>query len=225
MTSSFSTRAPFDAAFERRLQLVGDPLHAQLEVAVRRAEAEVRQQFLDEQLQRPAIDVVLGLDVRGDAAERVEVEREEFDGRVDADRAERLARDRAEVRLLEFGVGQRVDDLGVAALDARPDRPLVDLVAEPAPHQLDAAVDVSRVKPDALDRIALAAAPVALLEALARALRDLAELGVVVREQVDQDLRAVPDELVPRAGLGDGQVQGLARPRGSGSARRRTRCT
>ena len=44
--------APFDAAFERRLQLVGDSLHAQLEVAVRRAEAEVRQQFLDQQLQR-----------------------------------------------------------------------------------------------------------------------------------------------------------------------------
>ena len=65
-------------------------------------------------------------------------------------------------------------------------------------HQLDAAVDVLVVELDALDRVLLAAAPVAVLEALRRAPRDGAELGVVVREGVDQRLGAVRDQRVAR---------------------------
>ena len=123
-----------------------------------------------------------------------------------------------------------------AALDARPDRALLHVVAEPAPHQLDGAVDVAVVEVDALDGVLLAAAPVALLEALPRALRDRAELGVVVRERVDERLRAVATSS-SRLPVCDGSVVHLHRPgsaafrlrtaaiRGCGSGRRRTRCT
>ncbi len=225
--------APLAAALERRLQLVGHHLHAALEVAVWGAEAEVGEQFLDQQLDGAAVDVDLGLDVRRDVRERVEVERHELDRRVDAHGAEGLPRDRAEERLREVVVRQRVDDLGEAALDARPDRALVHVLAEHAVHDLDRAVHVLRVQPDALDRVALAAAPVAFLEALSRPLRDRAELRVVVRERVDQSLRAVLHQLVARARPGGRKIQEVClpfpaahgAPTGCGSARPRTRCT
>ena len=88
---------------------------------------------------------------------------------VDADGAEGLARDRAEERLGKLAVGQRVDHLVEPPLDARPDGALVHFVAEARAHQLDACPDVLLVQLDALDRVLLAAAPVALLEALRRA--------------------------------------------------------
>ena len=139
-----------------------------------------------------------------DVGERVEVERDEFDRGIDADRAESAPRDRAEEGLRELVVGQRIDDLGEAALDGRPDRALVDVVAEPVPHQLDRAVDVAVVEVDALDRVLLAAAPVAVLETLPGALGDGAELGVVVRERVDERLRALCDQRVAAVGWGGG---------------------
>ena len=72
----------------------------------------------------------------------------------------------------------------------------VDILAEPRAHLRDGAIDALVVQLDALDRIALAAAPVALFEALRRAPRDGAKLGVVVRERLDERARAFFDERV-----------------------------
>ena len=217
------------------LHLVGDHLDAVLEVAIRRAEAEIGQQLLGEQFDVAAVGVDLGLDVRAHVAERVEVQRDELDRRIDADRAEGLARDRAEERLDEFVVRQRIDDFVEPALDARPDGAFVHVLAQALAHELDAARDVLVVELDALHRIFLAATPVALLEALRRAPRDQAEFRVVVREGVDQQPGAVDDQRVAGGGLCDGQVHRrnvpcVAQPgpdplRGCGSARRRIRCT
>jgi hypothetical protein len=209
ITSIDSIGAPLAARIDQRLHLVGDHLHAALEVAVRRAEAEVGQQLLGEELDVATVRVQLGLDVRLHAAERIEVERDELDGRVDTDRAEGLARDRAEERLRELVVGERVDDLVESPLDARPDRAFVHVLAEPVPHQLDAAGDVLVVELDALDRVLLAAAPVAFLESLRRAARDGPELGVVVAERVHEQLGAVRDQRFARGGLCDCQVHQL----------------
>ena len=72
----------------------------------------------------------------------------------------------------------------------------VDIFAEPRAHLRDGAVDALVVELDALDRIALAAAPVARFEALRRAARDRAKLGVVVGERLDQRGGALFDECV-----------------------------
>ncbi len=191
-------RAAFLAGIDQGLHLVRDHLHAALEIAVGRAEAEIGEQFFGQQFDVAAVRVQLGLDLRMHAADRIEIEREEFDGSVDAYGAEGLARDRAEERLGELAVGQRIDDLVEPPLDARPERALVHLVAEAAAHELDAARDVLLVELDALDCVLLAAAPVALLEPLRRAARDGAELGVVVGERIDQQLGAVGDQRVTR---------------------------
>ena len=86
--------------------------------------------------------------------------------RVDADRAEGAAGDRVEEGLVEFQVRQRVDQFGEAALDAAPQRALRRVLAEPLAHLRDGAVDALVVQLDALDGIALAAAPIARFEAL-----------------------------------------------------------
>ena len=73
-------------------------------------------------------------------------------------------------------------------------------LAEPLAHVRDGAIDALVVELDALDRIALAAAPVALLEARRRAARDGAELGVVVGEGLNERRGALFDECVAAAG-------------------------
>ena len=186
-----------------RAHFVGDDPHAAIEVEIRRAEAEVGEHFLEQQLERAAIAVDGGLDRRGDRAHRIQVERDELDRGVDADRAEGAARDGVEEGLVELQVRQLVDQLGKAALDAAPERALGRiLAAEPLAHVRDGAIDALVVELDTLDRIALAAAPVALLEALRRAPRDGAKLGVVVGEGLNERRGALIDECVAAAGGG-----------------------
>ncbi len=233
MTSIVSTLRRSPPRCDRGLDLLGDHLHAVFEVAIRRAEAEIRQQFFDQQFGRAAIHVDLGLDVRLDVGERIEIQRDEFDGLVHADRAEGPARDGTEKSLGKLAVRQRVDDFIEPPLDARPDRTLLGFVTEATNHQLDGAVHIPCVQFDALDRVFLAAAPIAFFEALAGPLRDCAKIGVVIGERVDQRLRAFGDQRVARNRLDDGKTHRMrsfrrpARTRltGSGSGYRRIRCT
>jgi hypothetical protein len=105
--------------------------------------------------------------------------------------------------------------------DRHPQGPILRAVGQPQPELSDRDVDPAIVQIDALDGVALAALPVTRFEALRRAPRDGAEVGVVAGECLGQVLRAPEDEVVRR-------VQTRLRcqcVRGCGSGRPRTRCT
>src|SRR6185436_17731883 len=150
--------------FALRAHFVGDDAHAAIEVEVRSLEAEVGEHFLEQQLERAPIAVNVGLDRRGDRADRIQIERDEFDRRIDTNRAEGAPRDRVEEGLVELQVRQLIDQLGEAALDAAPQRALDRVFAEPLAHVRDGAIDALVIELDTLDSIALAATPIARLE-------------------------------------------------------------
>ncbi len=99
-------RALLADLLQAQLQVGRDMADAALEIPPRRAEPEVRKQFLEQQLDRTAIAVAVRADLRVDAAQRIDVEREELDRRIDADGVEQPPRDRVEEGLQEFRVGQ-----------------------------------------------------------------------------------------------------------------------
>ena len=102
------------------------------------------------------------------AAERIEVERDELDRGVDADVPKVRRVTELKNVLANSQVGQRRRSArSKRRLMLRPERALVRVLAEPVAHERDGAVDELVVELDALDRVALAAAPVARLEALA----------------------------------------------------------
>jgi hypothetical protein len=155
-----------------------------------RAEAVVGEDLLEQQVERAAVDVALGDGGRVGAAERIELEREELDVRVHADRVEEPARDRAEESLQEFRVGQRLDALRIVGLDLGPERGVVRGVTELQAQLGDRAVDRGGIELEPGYDVGLAAGPVPALEALRRAPRDRPELGVVPREGRDDRGRA-----------------------------------
>ena len=177
---------------------------AAFEVAPGRAEPEIGQQFFDEQVQRAPIGIGVADHLRGDAAQRIQVENEELDRGVDADRAEQPSGDRAEVGLEEFRVGQLGDLGGEALLDQPPERHVVDALAEPARQVVNGPVDAFRVEVEPLDDVALGAGPVEVLEALRRTPADRAEFPVVVGEFVDDD----PGATLRQGHLGCGRAFG-----------------
>ncbi len=93
----------------RELDVRSDVPDAAFEVAPRRAEAVVGKQLLEQQVERPAVGVALGHRRRVRAAQRVELQGEELDVCVDADRAEQPPGDRAEEGLQELRVGHGLD--------------------------------------------------------------------------------------------------------------------
>ena len=114
---------------------------AAVEVPPRRAEAEVGEQLLEQQLERAAVDVALGLDRAVlDAAERVEIERDELDG------GDRRRPCRTCVRVIELKKvfvnsvsGSASMQLGEAPLDRAQSARVVRRVAEPSRMSRDRA--------------------------------------------------------------------------------------
>jgi hypothetical protein len=103
-----------------------------------------------------------------DVGERVEIGGDEFHVRGHTDGAEDAPADRAEERLGELRVRERRDLLRELGVDAPPERPLERLRAERVAQLGDGAIDPAVVELDALDRIVLAAARVAGVEAQRR---------------------------------------------------------
>jgi hypothetical protein len=192
-----------------------------LQIPPRSAEAQVAEQVFEQQRQRAAV-LVPARDARRLAAgKRVQIRRDELDFGGNADRAEQPARDRAEEGLAELFVCEAGDLIREQRADRDPEFAVQRPLAEPQLQFGDRDVDPAVIEVDALDGIALAAFPVARLEALRGAARDRAEVGVIAGERLGQVPCALCDEVVRRV-----QIRLRSRRiRDCGSARPRTRCT
>src|SRR5262249_20945364 len=110
---------------------------------------------------------------------------DELDVGRDADGAEQPAADGAEEGLGELRVGERHDLCGELAANLLPQAAVGGVPPELEAQRGNGLVDVLVVQLDALDRIALAALPVARVEALRRTARDGTELRVVAGKGLD----------------------------------------
>ena len=150
-------RACLADALEAMLDVRRDVADASLEVAPGRAEAVVGKQLLEQQVERAAVGVALGHRRRARAAQRVELQGEELDVRIDADRAEQAPGDRAEESLQELRVGVGGDAARVVRLDLVPERGVERRLAEAPPDFRDGLVDHRRIELEPLDDVGLRA--------------------------------------------------------------------
>ncbi len=117
--------------------------------------------------------------------------------RIDAHGIERLPGQRIEECLIELAIDAVGDQLGVFDPDEPPSRPVGDRRTHGPDQAGNAAVNVTIVKLDALDRITLTELPFALGKPAPRTPRDRAELPVVLTERTEDRRRGIPDQRFP----------------------------
>ena len=118
-------------------------------------------QLLDRQRQVALHGVDARDPVRLRRDQRVQVGGHELDVRGHADGAEQLARDRAEERLAELVVRQAFRQIGEVPLDVGPQRPVAYVLAQRDFEIGHCGLHAPFVQLDALDRVLVAAGPVA----------------------------------------------------------------
>ena len=139
-------------------------------------------------------------DRMGDAIRGRDRQRHELDRRIHAAGREEAARERVEEGLVQLLVEQAGDQLGVARMDARPQRLVLRLRFKLGGQPCAGGSHAAVVELDALDRVRARAQPVALLEAPPRALGDRAEVAVVALKGIaDGSRRQLDAGLVGRA--------------------------
>src|SRR3972149_4266202 len=153
-----------------------------LEIAPRRAEPEIGEQLLEQQLHRTPIDVTIRANLRIDAAQRIQVQGKELDRRVNPDRVEQPPGDRTEEGLQEFRVSEAADLLRVARSDGRPQRGVERARSEPLPQAGRDLADHAPVEVEGLSHTPLYPGPVATFEGLGGRALDGRIRGVVARE-------------------------------------------
>ena len=197
-----------------------DVPYAALEVDPRALQRDVIEQVLDQHADITAVAVETRLGVAACALERIEVDRRELDALIDADRAEQPPRNGAEEGPCERRVRQSRAALQEPIPQQTPQITVGRLATEHRAHLGDGAIDPKIVEIDALDRVLLAAVPVAGLETRLRSPSDRAEVRVVPGERHREAPCAVLD--------GQSVHERGQRPRralrGCGSGHPRTRC-
>ncbi len=191
MTSTSRSGRVSPRRFQVKFHVRGHVADAALEVAPGGAEAVVGQELLEQEIERAAIGVAVRHDDRARAAERIDLEREELDFRVHADRVEEPPRDRAEESFQELRIGEYRDAPRIVGLDRRPQRGVQRGISEALLHLRDRLVDHGGVELEALDDVGLAAGPVAVLESFRGTPRDRAVFRVVAGERRDDRGRAL----------------------------------
>ena len=169
-------------AFQPARHRLGDAHGAKPRVRIGRRERIVVKNGLADPRQVAPDGVAVARNRMCNAVSRLDVERNELDRGVDAAGLEETPRLRVVPGLVELLIEQVRDRLGVADVDRTPERAVVqrraEMVLELGRHALRARV----IELDTLDRVLARTAPVAHLETPLRALRDLAEACVIVRE-------------------------------------------
>ena len=197
-----------------------DVPYAALEVDPRALQRDVIEQVLDQHADITAVAVETRLGVAACALERVEVDRCELDALIDADRAEEPPRNGAEERPCERRVGQPGAALQEPITQQTPQIAVGGLVAVRRAHLGDGAIDPEIVEIDALDRVLLAAVPVAGLETRLRSPGDRAEVRVVPGERH----REAPCAILDGQSVHERGRRPRRSIRGCGSGHPRTRC-